>query len=248
MNVGRFLVLVVFVSVVALISCTATQAAIVSEVSLTSVSDGGVYDITAVGSLDWAVSGANRKAGGSTISTLNGGLDTVLVSGNGGGTKLSRGEHLFFLSYTDGTSPSSSLGQDAAYQFDEPAVDITLPAGSGTITVWFHAGWLNTFSYSATFASGIGNTNILSRNVPYFGSPLSYQLQLAYDTDSTQSLTFSLDHPGDPSDANNVGLSAVAVEGTTSAVPEPSSIVVWSSLGAVGAVMALRRRLRCKVA
>jgi len=39
-------------------------------------------------------------------------------------------------------------------------------------------------------------------------------------------------------------LDSIETAGTTSAVPEPAALLVWSGLGAIGAVMAYRRKRR----
>jgi len=200
------------------------SASSITQHTLQQISQGDSFDINTYGQLDWAIVGVNEKAGGSMISTTGSGSTTTLTSASPGGTTLHFSSIYPYFTYNDGASPPSSAaspGDQAGYQYDEPAVDIFVPAGLTQLTMWPTAGVVGDASYQATLADGT-----TTGTVSYWaGDATYYLLQLDILSNVAQTLRFSIQHPaiGNPS-LNNAGLFAVAANPEASPIPEPASI------------------------
>jgi hypothetical protein len=236
MKMEKIVLVVIFLVTVL---CGPSNASSINQYTLHQISYGSSFDVTSYGQLDWAIVGINEKAGGNMISTTGNGNTTTLVSTVPGGTLID-----FFASnypyfrYIDGALPASSApfpGDHSGYQYDNPAVDILLPAGQTQMTIWMAAGYVGDASYQATLADGT-----TTGKISYWeGDATFYLLQLNIQSDASQTLHFNIQHPdiGDPYN-NNIGLFGVAVN----PVPIPSAMLLFGSGLAGLAGIRLRRK------
>ena len=118
---------------------------------------GPSFNIDTYGELDWVIAGVNQRTGGTMISSTGTGPGTTLVSATPGGISLDfRGGYPYFT-YNDGALPTSSApspGDISAYQYDKPAVDISVPAGRTRLTFWIGNGYDDNLVYKATLTDG----------------------------------------------------------------------------------------------
>ena len=153
------------------------------------------------------------------ISSTGTGPGTTLVSATPGGISLDfRGGYPYFT-YNDGALPTSSApspGDISAYQYDKPAVDISVPAGRTRLTFWIGNGYDDNLVYKATLTDG---TTTGAITIP--GAIARYLFRLEVQSNAAQVLTFTIDHTGSvPS--GNAGFFAVAA----SPVPLPAALLL----------------------
>ena len=190
-------------------------------------------DLTAAGTLDWALPNRSEKSGGSVIVTMDG------LNGNLEATRNDDpwGSYPSF-SYTDGAVGSGNgpigtvtaeleyltghIGSGASY-----SAVLNLPAGSGTITAWgcndsSHKGWVPG-TITATFGD---NTSVTSDdNVMKSlsdGTPL--KAILGYSTATAQTLTITIANSTQDDNSAVAGFNAIAVS-----TPEPGSVVLLTT-------------------
>jgi hypothetical protein len=208
-------------AVSAMVLCSPANASVITQYNLQQIASTDSFNISSYGQLDWVVAGVNQKAGGTTISTTGSGETTTLKSATSGGITLDRNDSYPGFSYSDGTSPTSTVapGDRSAYQYDNPAVDIAVPKGFARLTFWMAEGWVTTAHYQATLADGTTTGPIIIS--PAYGT--FHLLQLDVQSDVAQVLTFTLSHP----DATqNVGLFAVAADANPVPPHAPGKIVL----------------------
>jgi len=187
------------------------------------------FDITSIGTTDWAIPGVDQKANASVISTYTVSSQlhlanwTSLWPGNGSTST-------FHFSYTDGAAGSSTDAQ-SYYEYSTAATrptnmfsaDFALPQGDGTIVLWFNVNSACSFTLTATFQDGTA----ASWNQTNFKDTF-VEGTFSYHSDTAQSLdmTFNLTNP-----TINMGIMGAAVAAVPT--PEPGTLLLLSA-GLVG--------------
>jgi len=220
------------VALLAMAMCGSASASQITQYSLATVPYAGAsFNIDTYGQLDWVIAGVNEKAGGTMVSSTGTGGSTILVSTTAGGNGLDSKPLYPYFTYNDGALPTSSAasGDSSKYQYDNPAVDVSVPAGLTRLAFWTAQGNVNSYGYKATLADGTTTGATALSN-----SSWGYLLQLDVQSDVAQKLTFTIDHTG----GYNAGLFAVAAN----PVPIPGAILLFAP-GLVG-LTAIRRRFK----
>jgi hypothetical protein len=214
----RHTVITAFLVVLACVAC-APQArgstlSLASESSYAIPYSDAPFDITAAGNLDWVVTYYSEKAGGTAITTTA--QNSAEYETHPQGFWLPNTGYPTF-SWTDGfNDPQTAAVAGLIYGDGVNGVGthIALPAGSGTISVWWV--WAvagGNASFTASFDDGT------SYVAPDTNSALKTVLN--YSTETSQTLTFQTN--------GYAGVFAMAV----STVPEPGTLVLLA-LGLLG--------------
>lgn len=186
------------------------------------------FDITAEGNLDWLIINQDQKANANAIATQAG---TNLPT-------TAPGLHQYGLyppvvnppafSFTDGQDPTSATYLRADIVLFNVATDISLPAGSGSLTFW----WVyvptdeNGSQFTVAFDGGASYTVPL---VPYAEMEKPRKTVIHWENDTAQTLHFT--------SVYSAGFNAIAV----SAVPEPGTLTLLG-IGLLGLGYIWRKR------
>jgi hypothetical protein len=184
-------------------------------------------DISAQGNLDWVITARSEKESTNVIAT-------------DGSSLIETTPHFTWLpnlttprfNWTGGLNHSSATNANAGYTYcvseaEYSGTHINLPAGAGTITVWWCMSGTtgNRASCSFSFADGT-----LLTTDPITGSPAGRKTLINYYSPTAQTLTLTTN--------DDAGIYAIAV----SAVPEPGTLIMLAG-GALGLLCyAWRRR------
>lgn len=179
---------------------------------------GESFDLEAFG--DWLLGTGNER--------LNGVISFDVGAGSG-----SFEANYPDFTYSNGTSPSAAIEENATFRYVSTAtpgplnIYIPVAAGSGQITLWLGA---SNPGSSATLTANFGDTIPIDFSTT-FGNTVSgsEQLFLDYSSDIAQTMTISIGLGGN----NFAGYFAVAT------VPEPSSLML---VGMAAVVAGFRRR------
>jgi hypothetical protein len=172
---------------------------------------GPAFDITAEGNLDWIVANKNQKDGADVIATY---YDTnILIQANQMFVYADNGapDYPPLFTYTDGRGSTSSTGDRADFLYGYCSTSLQIPAGSGTLSVWWT--WGST-------SAGDAHIYLNFDDGTSYVSPDGYQTVapkktvINWQTDTPQTLHFAADVPA--------GLWAMAV----SQVPEPGTLTM----------------------
>jgi hypothetical protein len=172
---------------------------------------GDAFDISAEGNLDWIVVNKNQKDNADIIGTY---LDTnlLLAAGSlfdyaGNGVP----DYSPAFAYAGGRGDTSATYERADYLYDGTSTNIALPAGSGTLSVWWTFG--NTAAGDAHISLNFDDgTSYTSPDGFNYVAPRKTVIN--WQTDTPQTLHFTSDVPA--------GVWAMAV----SQVPEPSALAL----------------------
>jgi hypothetical protein len=211
---------------VLVMACFAVTAPVMAGSSLTFVSNTAyplpypdetpAFNITAEGNLDWLIINQDQKADANIIATQTGtNLPTTspIVYEYQNPVNIGVSKFPPAFSFTDGQNPTSSdyLRSDIAY--NGVATDIILPAGSGSLSIW----WVyvpinqNGSQFTLAFDGGASYTVPL---VPFAEMESPRKTVINWQTDAPQTLHFSA--------LTNAGINAIAV----SQVPEPGTLTL----------------------
>jgi hypothetical protein len=210
----------------------ATPGSSLSIASQTSYSvapySGLTEDISTQGSLDWVITARSEKESTNIIAT-------------DGSSLLETTPHFAWLpnlttprfNWRGGLNHSSATNANAGYTYcasesEYSGTHIELPAGSGTITVWWCMTGItgNNATCSFSFADG---TLLTTDSIT--GSPAGRKTVINYYTATPQMLTFTTD--------DDAGVYAIAV--SASAIPEPGALILLGG-AALGALVYVWRR------
>ena len=207
-----------------------------------------VYDLTALGAVDWAFYDTTANpANGLPTNSKNGGTAIGTASAVGGGNIRGSASSLTEpdFTYTDGTSPASGTGENPGglfnTQLDTLGAGLQLSIDLPTTDTYKIYIWTAAFNAQATFTAALtGFTSYTdsSMNDSVGPSPKpSYLYTLtAKPNTAGDDLVVSLASAADNGTSSHVVLEAVAI----SVVPEPATLgLLIAGLGLVG----FRRRL-----
>jgi hypothetical protein len=201
--------LVMFTAIAWASQAWASTLSVAGEPGFSLPYTGAAYDISADGNLDWIVANKNQKDATNIIATY---YDTNMLLGAGS---------LFVyddngmpdwapaFAYTGGRGNTSATYQRADYLYDGTVTDIALPAGRGTVSVWWTWGQTNPGDAHITFAFDDGTSYTSPDGFNYVAPRKTV---ISWQTDVPQTLHFSSDVPA--------GVWAMAV----SQVPEPGTM------------------------
>lgn len=215
--------------------------------------DGGVYDLTAAGNLDWAYwNTTNNPFSGTTNSKLGGSVIADPAAAGGGALRGSSSETAMNVTYTDGTTVSAGTSNEISGLFNTQlatpgaglSIDITLPQAGETyyITVWGSEYGTEEVSspgiFTASLAGATDYTYSAFSGDIYTPKPVGvYNIAATADNDNdVLNITYVLP-PSAPGTGNaHVLFDAIAV----SSIPEPSAYA--AIFGAIVVLGVWRRR------
>lgn len=203
------LLLVVLAGVACAPAALGSSLSVASETGFSLPYTGAAYDISAEGNLDWLVSNKNQKDATNIIATYN---DTNMFMGAGALFKYAENgmpDWAPAFAYTGGRDNTSATYERADYLYAGVVTDIALPAGSGTVSIWWTFGDTSPGDahIALTFDDGTSYTS-----PDGFNYVAPKKTVISWQTDTAQTLHFSSDVPA--------GVWAMAV----SQVPEPSTL------------------------
>ena len=215
-----------FIVVAASICSNSAPASVVSLAPGTNpavidrTGNGQAYTLS-ISLTDWLLGSGNKKLGGGITTT-------------GPSATNAFNDYPDFI-YSNGTSPTSSAGENGFYRFSNSPFTISIPltVGSGQVTLWLGSqSNTNTASFTADFPDTAGT----DFSAFFATSTNSEQWFLNYTSSVAQTMTVTLN----PNGNGNVGFFAVGV----GQVPEPSTTALFAFAGVIGLFHARNRRNR----
>ena len=170
-----------------------------------------LQDISVMGDVDWWIAGVDEKSGGTAITVT------------GGTTSTSTGAPIF--KFNDGTTNTGNQQLTSQYNFGTiipPLITVTIPAGSGRVSVWVGTGSVNDATFSAAF--GLNFTGLIN-----FSGDNRFDIDFVAASATTMAITLVR---GSNADAGIYAV-ALATDAILTGTPAPD-ILWWPTTEAAG--------------